>query len=44
MLPILHNPLPILYPPQVFVKGQLVGGLELTEKLIASGEMGQLCR
>ena len=30
--------------PQVFVKGQLVGGLELTKKLIASGEMGQLCR
>tara|TARA_B100000768_G_scaffold76682_1_gene73075 strand:- start:274 stop:408 length:135 start_codon:yes stop_codon:yes gene_type:complete len=30
--------------PQVFVKGQLIGGLELTKKLIASGEMGQLCR
>lgn len=30
--------------PQVFVKGQLIGGLELTRKLIASGEMGQLLR
>jgi monothiol glutaredoxin len=27
--------------PQVFVKGELVGGADITEELFASGELGQ---
>jgi monothiol glutaredoxin len=27
--------------PQVFVKGELIGGADITEELLASGELGQ---
>jgi monothiol glutaredoxin len=27
--------------PQVFVKGELIGGADVTEELLASGELGQ---
>jgi monothiol glutaredoxin len=27
--------------PQIFVKGELIGGADITEELLASGELGQ---